>query len=352
MAEFLQPELTTIALCWRLERRDGVALGFTTHDRDLAIGGLLYRAAPGMLPSAITLSDGFEADTLDIEGALSSDAIIGGGFAAGRWDGASVRVFMVDWEAPDGETLPVARGELGEVSIRGDAFEAELRGPAALLDAAVVEQTSPECRARLGDKRCRVDMAGRIERDADRGGRCGDDRGRGGGARAMLMATAGCAGSAARIAGWRARCCARMGRLLTLREPPAFRGCGRRPRRDSRGLRQEPGDLRGAVRECGQFPGRAASAGDRPADALSRGLRRPTHSIPHHGAESGISRRRKTMRLRACLGMILLGLGGCAHIPAHLLLDVDGSTVEIKKKVPPTAETNGAAPANDNEPAG
>src|SRR5690349_19159454 len=162
MAEFLQPDLTTIALCWRLERRDGVALGFTGHDRDLVIEGLDYRAAPGMLPSAISLSDGFDPDTLDIEGALSSDAITSADLKAGRWDGAALFVFMADWEAPEGERLALARGELGEVSIRGGAFEAELRGPTALLDAAAVEQTSPECRARLGDKRCRVDMTARV----------------------------------------------------------------------------------------------------------------------------------------------------------------------------------------------
>lgn len=161
MPQFLEPDLATIALCWRLERRDGAALGFTTHDRDLAIGGLAYRAAPGMLPSAISLSDGFAADTLDIEGALSSAAITAADLQAGRWDGASVSIFMVDWEAPGGEALPVARGELGEVSIQGEGFAAELRGPAASLDMGVVEQTSPECRARLGDKRCRVDLAGR-----------------------------------------------------------------------------------------------------------------------------------------------------------------------------------------------
>lgn len=161
MPDFLDRDLVTIALCWRLERRDGVTLGFTTHDRDLAIGGLVYRAAPGMVPSAIAVSDGFEADSVDIEGALTSDAISAADLAAGRWDGASVRIFMVDWEAPEGEAFAVARGELGEVSIRSEAFEAELRGPTALLDAPVVEQTSPECRARLGDARCRVDMAGR-----------------------------------------------------------------------------------------------------------------------------------------------------------------------------------------------
>ena len=162
MADFLDHDLATIALCWRLERMDGVALGFTSHDRDLAIDGLTYSAAPGMLPSAISLSDGFDPATLDIKGALTSDAITAADLRAGRWDGAALFVFMTDWEAPGAETLAIARGALGEVVVRGDAFEAELRGPAALLDVPVVEQTSPECRAHLGDKRCRVDMAGRV----------------------------------------------------------------------------------------------------------------------------------------------------------------------------------------------
>lgn len=62
------------------------------------------------------------------------------------------------------------------------------------------------------------------------------------------------------------------------------------------------------------------------------------------------------MRLEACLGVISLGLGGCMHLPAHLLLDVDGDTLEFKKKEPAPVEANGVAPApeaaNDNEPAG
>jgi uncharacterized phage protein (TIGR02218 family) len=161
MADFVTKALATVALCWRLERRDGVALGFTSHDRNLSIDGLVYRAAPGMLPSSVTLSDGFDADSLDVEGALTSDAITAEDLKAGRWDGAALSVFMVDWEAPDGERLAIARGELGEVSIRGEGFAAELRGPTALLERAAVEQTSPECRAQLGDRRCRIDLAAR-----------------------------------------------------------------------------------------------------------------------------------------------------------------------------------------------
>jgi uncharacterized phage protein (TIGR02218 family) len=161
MPAFLERALLSAAFCWRLERRDGVALGFTTHDRDIRRGGLIYRAAPGMLPSSISITDGFDAESLDVEGALTSDAISAADLSAGRWDGASVHVFMVDWETPGGDILAVARGELGEVSIKAGAFEAELRSAIAQLDAPVAEQTSPGCRAQLGDKRCRIDMAGR-----------------------------------------------------------------------------------------------------------------------------------------------------------------------------------------------
>lgn len=157
-------ELTTLAFCWRLVRRDGAALGFTTHDRDLVIDGLGYRAAPGMLPSAVLLGEGVEADAQEMAGAVTSDAIGEADLAAGRWDGAAFRLFAVDWTAPEGEKIALARGDLGEVVTRRRRFETELRGPQAALERPVGEFTSPECRAELGDRRCRVDMAGRSVR--------------------------------------------------------------------------------------------------------------------------------------------------------------------------------------------
>jgi uncharacterized phage protein (TIGR02218 family) len=150
-----------MALCWRLDRADGVTLGFTAHDLDLAIGGVLYSARPGMLPSAISQSDGFDVDTLDLDGALTDDAITEDDLAAGRWDGAPLTLFAADWSDPSAPTLAIAAGELGDVTIRDGAFTVELRGPAALLERPVVERTSPDCRAELGDKRCRVNLAPR-----------------------------------------------------------------------------------------------------------------------------------------------------------------------------------------------
>ncbi|HEX8584140.1 MAG TPA: DUF2163 domain-containing protein [Allosphingosinicella sp.] len=162
MSAILEGELTSLAFCWRLERRDGAAIGFTSHDRDMVLGGFRYRAAPGMAPSAIELSDDFSANMLSVSGALASGAITGEDLLAGRWDGAAVRLFLADWEKPEAETVPIARGVLGEVRMKGGGFETELLGPTAMLERPAVEETSPECRAALGDRRCRVDMARRV----------------------------------------------------------------------------------------------------------------------------------------------------------------------------------------------
>lgn len=158
---FLDGTVTTIALCWRIERRDGVALGLTDHDRDLLIAGLVHRATPGMTPSAIRRSDGLDADTMDIAGALTSAAITEADLGAGRWDGARVSLFAVDWSGADPTIVPLGIGTIGAVEIDRGAFTAELRGARGALDRPVSELTSAECRAELGDSRCRVAMAGR-----------------------------------------------------------------------------------------------------------------------------------------------------------------------------------------------
>lgn len=164
-AERLGAPLNTLAFCWRIERRDGVTIGLTSHDRDLDIGGLTYRAAPGMTPSAVRSGIGLDGEDSDVAGALSSDAIGEADLMAGRWDGAALELRLTQWEAlgeePGALWLMLTRGEIGAVARKGGAFTAELLGAAAVLSGPVAPSTSPDCRARLGDGACRVDMAGR-----------------------------------------------------------------------------------------------------------------------------------------------------------------------------------------------
>ena len=154
---FLREELEGVATFWRIERRDGVALGFTSHDRDLWFDGLLHRAAPGMLPSAIRRNADLASDSADVQGALTHDAIAAADLAVGRFDRAAIAIGAVDWETLDRAVL--YRGELGAVSQEAGSFSAELRSAKAALEADPIPRTSPTCRARFCGPGCTLGSA-------------------------------------------------------------------------------------------------------------------------------------------------------------------------------------------------
>lgn len=162
---WLEGPLTSAAYGWRLERRDGVTLGFTSHDHDVLVDGLLHRASPGMAPSTITETLGIETDGLDVRGAMTADAIRADDLHAGRWDGAWLSIFLFDWSDPSAGTRVLANGTLGAISHSGDRFEAEFKGPAAKLDQPVAPFTSPGCRASFCDAACGLN-ASRFTHDA------------------------------------------------------------------------------------------------------------------------------------------------------------------------------------------
>ena len=149
---------TTLARCWIVRRRDGTALGFTEHDEDLAVDGVLCRAASGIAGAEVTSRLGFTADTHDIVGALSDDALRGADLAAGLYDGAAVELWLVDWSAPQTRLL-VRAGALGEVRRAGLSFTVEVRGLADRLDEEQGRRYTATCDANLGDGRCGVALA-------------------------------------------------------------------------------------------------------------------------------------------------------------------------------------------------
>lgn len=154
---FGREPLEPLATFWRVHRRDGVTIGFTSHDRDLWFDGVLHRAAPGMVPSAIRRSAELAPDSAEVQGALAHDAIAAADLAAGRFDGAAVAIGVVDWETRENAVL--YRGEIGEVAEEAGAFGAELRSAKAMLEVDLVPRTSPTCRARFAGPGCGLSAA-------------------------------------------------------------------------------------------------------------------------------------------------------------------------------------------------
>lgn len=155
LAAALEAETTRLAFCWRIERADGAALGFTSHDRPLTVDGLSCSPVPGMVPSALAHADSVEGGGMEVSGALGSGRIRGDDIAVGRYDRAYATLSLVDWNTP-GVSLLLASGEIGDIVRKDDRFEAELKSAHADLDRTPIALCTPECRARLGDARCRV----------------------------------------------------------------------------------------------------------------------------------------------------------------------------------------------------
>jgi uncharacterized phage protein (TIGR02218 family) len=131
LGQHLDGEMTTLATCWRLERADGWVRGFTDHDRDLEIDGLVYTAATGFLPSAIKSGSDLSVDNLDVEGFLDDEALRPEDLTAGLFDGARIEIFLANWADLSQGRIILRKGWLGEVKRADSRFSAEIRGLAA-----------------------------------------------------------------------------------------------------------------------------------------------------------------------------------------------------------------------------
>ena len=153
----LASEATTVARCFAVTRKDGGVLGFTDHDRDLAFEGIAFRADSGLTAKAIHQATGLSVDNSEAFGALRSDAITEEDILGGRYDGAEVRAWLVNWADPSVRALQF-RGSLGEIVRSGGAFTAELRGLSEALNQPVGFIYHSRCSAVLGDARCKFDL--------------------------------------------------------------------------------------------------------------------------------------------------------------------------------------------------
>ncbi len=156
--EHLGTGSTTVCRAWTVQRRDGTVMGFTDHDRDLVVDGITCRADTGMTARALQQTTGLSVDNSEAVGALSDAAITEAEILAGRFDGAMVRSYLVNWAEPS-EWTEQFRGTFGEITRSGGAFKAELRGLSEALNRQQGFAYQPACSAVLGDARCRFDTS-------------------------------------------------------------------------------------------------------------------------------------------------------------------------------------------------
>lgn len=156
MQSHLAEEVTTLATLWRVTRTDGVEFFFTDHDKDITYDGSTYKADSGYQRTAIQNDSTLGVDNLDVQGILNNEAITEEDLRAGKFDYAQIRVAIVNWNDLTAGEIKMRNGKIGEVQLtqRG-VFKTELRGMTQPLSQNIIEYFQAECRADLGDSRCK-----------------------------------------------------------------------------------------------------------------------------------------------------------------------------------------------------
>ncbi len=149
---------TTLCYCWTVTRKDGTRSGFTDHDRDLSVDGLVHKASSGLSAADIDAKTGFAVDNSSVSGLLTDSAITPEDIDAGLYDGAKIDICEVDWTDTKRQRS-IWTGFFGAIERAGDRFTVELSGQGEQLSRTQGRVFSRLCDARFGDGRCGLNIA-------------------------------------------------------------------------------------------------------------------------------------------------------------------------------------------------
>ncbi|WP_338722966.1 DUF2163 domain-containing protein [Devosia sp. XK-2] len=157
LAAHLDQGETTTAHCWRVLRSDGIVLGFTDHDLALIVEGTECRPMHGLDGGEVPSRLGQQVETGEVLGILYSDAIAEEDILLGRYDGARVETWLLNWAEP-GQRVRLRVDTIGEIVREDGLFRAELRSPQQGLNVTRGRMFQGLCDAMVGDQRCGIDL--------------------------------------------------------------------------------------------------------------------------------------------------------------------------------------------------
>lgn len=161
LADILVHGIHRFATCWKIERTDGGAiLYFTDHNHSLTVDGASYNPVGSITASATRKQEGMQVQNKNVVGAIRSDKILDSDLLAGRYRGAKITEFGVDWRNPWAGKLWTSVFYIGETKFDNEQWKADVQGLVHRLQVAKGRLYTRECWYRFGDTDCGIDLEG------------------------------------------------------------------------------------------------------------------------------------------------------------------------------------------------
>lgn len=148
-----------LATCWKITRRDGVVLRFTSHAEPLTFGGEVYTPSGAPAASARRREAALKEHDLEFKGAIVSDQITSEDLRSGRYRDAQVDEYSVDYRFAFAGAFYSLRYWIGSIEYDGVEFAASMAGPERWLKKTFGQTHGRVCHFRLGDTDCGVNLA-------------------------------------------------------------------------------------------------------------------------------------------------------------------------------------------------
>jgi uncharacterized phage protein (TIGR02218 family) len=137
---------------------------FTAHDADLSVQEgdnqyYTYKSADSFKMTALETESGLAVSNMDAEVLIDDATITDDDLIEGFYDQAKVEFSLAYWSVQGVLALPLRVSWIGEITIRGVSFKADLRGISQKLQQVFTESTSLECRYQFCDAVCKLDPA-------------------------------------------------------------------------------------------------------------------------------------------------------------------------------------------------
>lgn len=136
---------------------DLTTIGLTSNTRDMTLpghAGVTFKSAAGMMPSNAAQSINDET-SLELTGIYSDDLFKRTDVVNGKWQNATIEIFVACWDNVNLGELMIFKGFLGEVKDFGTFFTAEGRGLSSKLSQDIGWVTQRTCRVKkFRDAQC------------------------------------------------------------------------------------------------------------------------------------------------------------------------------------------------------
>lgn len=156
----LAESLTYLCRIWKLVLANGQEFFFTDLNADIVVGGQLYKYDPGVKVSAVVRSAGGQPDNTEVEVTTSANFMQQNRLRQGALRRASFDMWIVDHRDPDHYGLiSLFSGGVGEMKYDNKGrINLGLNGDIGGGSSSIGELYSQQCRAQLGDARCKFDL--------------------------------------------------------------------------------------------------------------------------------------------------------------------------------------------------